>query len=103
MDRKADSKTHRLLSELRHSLARIFSTSRDVNRLLHRIREEGWSLYVVIDKSDRAGEANAFELAAEPLNSEADPPFRINSRDLTLLRSLGIDPTRKLRRRRKSG
>lgn len=102
MDRNANPHTRRLLSDLRQSLSRVFTNSRDVNRLLHRIRDQGWSLYVVLDKTDRDSAPNAFELSTQPSTSEADPTFRINGRDLTLLRSLGIDPTRTLRRRRKS-
>lgn len=102
MDRKANSHTHRLLSDLRRSLSRVFSSSHDVNRLLHRIRDQGWSLYVVIDKTDRDSAPNAFELSAQTTSSECDPAFRINGRDLSLLRSMGIDPTRTLQRRRKN-
>ena len=101
MDQNANPQSHRLLKDLRRSLARVFSCSHDVNRILHRIRDQGWSLYVVIDKTDREGAPNAFELSAQASSSDCDPAFRINGRDLSLLRSMGIDPTRTLKRRRK--
>ena len=102
MDSNANPHTRRLLSDLRRSPARAFSNSHDVNRLLHRIRDQGWSLYVVIDKTDRDSAPNAFELSAQTSAADCDPAFRINGRDLSLLRSMGIDPTRTLKRRRKS-
>ena len=101
MDRKGKVRIRRLLSDLRHSLSKVFSDSPEVNRVLHRIRDQGWSLYLVIDKSASENGPNAFEIPSQRTATEADPAFRINGRDLTLLRSLGIDPTRTLRRRRR--
>lgn len=101
MDRRAKVHIRRLLSDLRHSLSRVFSDSPEVNRILHRIRAQGWSLYLVIDKTDSQSEPNAFEISSQMRSSDADPSFRINGRDLTFLRSVGIDPTRTLRRRRR--
>ena len=103
MDRRAKVHIRRLLGDLRRSLSRVFSETPEVNRVLHRIREQGWSLYLVIDKRENQGEPNAFELSSQMPSTEPDPTFRINGRDLTFLRSVGIDPTRTLRRRRKSG
>lgn len=102
MDRRAKVQIRRLLSDLRNSLSRVFSESPDVNRVLHRIRDQGWSLYLVIDKSESQGELNAFEISSRMAPAEPDPTFKINGRDLSFLRSVGIDPTRTLRRRRKS-
>ncbi len=101
MDRRAKVHIRRLLSDLRSSLSRVFTESPEVNRALHRIRDQGWSLYLVIDKSDGQSEPNAFELSSQMPSQEAEPTFRIDSRDLTFLRSVGIDPTRTLRRRRR--
>ncbi len=101
MDRRAKTHIRRLLGDLRRSLSHVFSESPEVNRVLHRIRDQGWSLYLVIDKTESQGEPNAFELPSRLPAADPDPAFRINGRDLSLLRSLGIDPTRTLRRRRK--
>ncbi len=35
-----------------------------------------------------------------PRHSSGEPAFQIDGRDLSFLRSIGIDPTRRLRRRR---
>lgn len=101
MDRRARVHIRRLLSDLRNSLSRVFSESPEVNRVLHRIGAQGWSLYLVIDKSEGQSEPNAFEISSRMASTESDPSFRINGRDLSFLRSVGIDPTRTLRRRRK--
>lgn len=102
MDNRASERIRRLLSDLRHSLSRVFSDSPEVNRVLHRIREQGWSLYLVIDKTEGQSEPNAFEISPQGDTTPADPSFRINGGDLSFLRSVGIDPTRTLRRRRRN-
>ena len=63
------------------------------------IRDEGWSVYLVIDRKQDDETPEGFELTGET-ESAPEPAFRINSSDLVLLRSLGIDPTRRVRRRR---
>lgn len=102
MDKEANPQIRKLLKDLRHSLSKVFSDSPEVNRVLNRIREQGWALYLIIDKTENPAEHNAFELSAEMADDDVEPTFRINGRDLTFLRSVGIDPTRTLRRRRKS-
>ena len=101
MDKKPNAHIRRLMSDLRLSLSRVFTESTEVNRVLHRIRDQGWSLYLVVDKSDSGMDPSAVELPAERLAPEPDPSFRIDGRDLKFLRSVGIDPTRTLRRRRR--
>ena len=101
MDKKANAHIRRLMSDLRHSLSRAFTESTEVNRVLHRIRDQGWSLYLVIDKSEAGFDPGALELPAKTTAAEAEPKFRIDGRDLKFLRSVGIDPTRTLRRRRR--
>lgn len=104
MDKKANAHIRRLMSDLRHSLSRVFTESAEVNRALHRIRDQGWSLYLVVDKSESGLDPRAVELPAqipESVASDGEPQFRIDGRDLTFLRSVGIDPTRTLRRRRR--
>ena len=103
MDKRTNTSIRRLLGDLRSSLSRVFSESSDVNRALHRIRDQGWSLYLVIDKSEGGAAPNAFEISAQPRCSDSDPTFRIDGHDLSFLRSVGIDPTRTLRRRRRNG
>ena len=62
-----------------------------------RIRDEGWSVYLVVDRKQPDETPEAFELDARP--PRARPAFRIHAGDLSFLRSIGIDPTRRTRRR----
>jgi hypothetical protein len=88
-----------MLRELRRALSEAITDSSDVSRTLRRIREEGYSLYLLVDcKREEIEEPLAL---TAPRFSSSEPAFVIDGRDLSFLRSIGIDPTRRLRRRRK--
>jgi hypothetical protein len=111
-DRRADSETRvddkikQLLRELGSAINESISSSDDVNRHIQRIRDEGYNLYVVLDATiglNKQGVGDD-EDARPPATAELvvrdenkDVQFRINVNDLSLLRGLGIDPTRKVR------
>lgn len=67
---------------------------------MDRIREEGWSVYLVVDRKKEDEVPEAFELTTDR-RRQGKALFRIDGNDLSFLRSIGIDPTRKARRRRK--
>jgi hypothetical protein len=67
---------------------------------MERIREEGWSVYLVVDRKKEDEVPEAFELTPDR-RRQAKALFRIDGNDLSFLKSIGIDPTRKTRRRRK--
>lgn len=95
-----------MLRELRRALSEAISESSDVNRTLRKIREEGYSLYLLVD-CKREGAEEPLSLTAPRFYSgsspgSGEPVFQIDGRDLSFLRSIGIDPTRRLRRRRSS-
>jgi hypothetical protein len=71
-------------------------------RALELIRKAGYSVYLVADRAGRdQEEPAALPVAlATPRSDKVDPVFKIDGRDLSFLRALGIDPTRKMRRRR---
>jgi hypothetical protein len=86
-----------MLAELGNALAESVAESPRVNRAFQRLRDEGYSLYLVVrENSDEFIELRA----AEGSESTGNPVFKIDGTDLSFLRSIGIDPTRKLRRRR---
>ncbi len=90
-----------MLRDLRRALSDAISESTEVSRSLRKIREEGYSLYLLVDcKRDSSGEESLALSAPRATSSPADPAFQINGRDLSFLKSIGIDPTRRLRRRR---
>jgi hypothetical protein len=95
-----DDRLHHMLRDLRRALSEAISESSEVSRTLRKIREEGYSLYLLVDcKREREGDDDPLPVAA-PRRSGGEPVFQINGNDLSFLRSIGIDPTRRLRRRR---
>ncbi len=102
-----DDKIKQLLRELGTAINESISGSDDVNRQIQRIRDEGYNLYVVLDATiglNRQGEAAEVPAPAPAeviVKSDKEIQFRININDLALLRSLGIDPTRKVRTARR--
>jgi len=127
-ERALDERLKPLIRDLRRALAEAISESSDVSRSLRRIREEGYSMVLHLDCKREAGDeepplvpaARAAVLAdrlsdkteklAKPTKSarpettalvpSPEPAFQIDGRDLGFLRSIGIDPTRRLRRKK---
>lgn len=95
-----------MLRDLRRALSDAISDSTEVSRTLRRIREEGYSLYLLVDcKRDPLAEMGEDEdvppaRGSRRVRREREPEFQINGTDLHFLRSIGIDPTRRQRRRR---
>lgn len=79
-------------------MSRALSESSEVDRTIQRAREEGWSLYLIVDRKTRGSLPETYEVTAASEGGEA--LFRVDSEDVSFLRSIGIDPTRTLRRRR---
>lgn len=99
-----DDRIKQLLRELGTAINESISSSDDVNRHIQRIRDEGYDLYVVLDATiglNKQGEDDDDEAPTPApgalVVSDKDVQFRINVSDLSLLRALGIDPTRKVR------
>jgi hypothetical protein len=102
-----DDKIKQLLRDLGTAINESISGSDDVNRHMQKIRDEGYDLYVVLDATiglnRQDGDEEPAPTAALVARSSGnkDAQFRINVNDLSLLRSLGIDPTRKVRTTRR--
>ncbi len=76
-----------------------------MNKQIQRIRDEGYDLYVVLDATiglNKQGDEDETPAPAALVVSDKDVQFRINVNDLSLLRALGIDPTRKVRSPRRA-
>jgi hypothetical protein len=100
-DSELDDKLHQMLRELRRALSEAISDSAEVNRTLRKIREEGYALYLLVDCKRESLDDEPLSLTAPRFRSgSGEPVFQIDGRDLNFLRSIGIDPTRRLRRRR---
>ena len=78
-----------LVEELREAVSQALAGSPAVDEAMRRIRQEGWSLYLVVDRKSEGEALEAYEIADEgPALAEAS--FRIDSNDLSFLRSIGI-------------
>lgn len=92
-----DERRLTFMRELERALLEAISESAEVHRTLHRMHREGYTLQLFLD-CQPAGDAPPEAVGATA--GQAEPAFRINSDDLSLLRALGIDPTRKSRLRK---
>jgi hypothetical protein len=101
-DCKLDDKLNTMLRDLRRALSEAISESSEINRTLRKIREEGYSLYLLVDCKREVEDAEALSLTGPRWPTSGEPAFQIDGRDLNFLKSIGIDPTRRLRRRRVS-
>jgi hypothetical protein len=88
-----------LLQDLRGAITEALVDSTDVTRSMDQIRDEGWSVYLVIDRKLEDETPEGIELTGGQAG-HIEPTFKINSADLSFLKSVGIDPTRRVRRRR---
>lgn len=102
-----------MLKELGQAINESISGSDRVHDSIQKIREEGYNLYMVLDakvgvnrQESRANGSRASRgrAAVEPVvervaTGDARAAFLINVKDLRILKSLGIDPTRKVRLR----
>jgi hypothetical protein len=100
-----------MLKELGQAINESISGSGRVHESIQRIRDEGYNLYMVLDakvgvnrRPARSGNRRRPAPAAANGNgngatSAEQAAFRINIKDLRFLKSVGIDPTRKVRTR----
>jgi hypothetical protein len=98
-----------MLKELGQAINESISGSGRVHDSIQKIRDEGYNLYMVLDAKVGLNRQDASRGARRPIG-EAEPEdmgpvseratFRINVKDLRFLKSVGIDPTRKVRARR---
>jgi hypothetical protein len=100
-----------MLKELGQAINESISGSGRVHDSIQRIRDEGYNLYMVLDAKVGVNKREArltrarrgaakIEEAEDGPTSEERAAFRINLKDLRFLKSLGIDPTRKVRNRK---
>jgi hypothetical protein len=105
-----DERTKSYLRELGAALNAAVSSSEKVHEILAKVRGEGYDAYLVLDatvaleKRGRRSSASLPSIRRGGLNAAKGETetavFQINVKDLTFLRSVGIDPTRPIRARR---
>lgn len=110
-----DEKIRGYLRELGTALNGAVSSSDAVHAILAKVRAEGYEAYLVLDATvalDRRGRRSQASLpsirrgglgpAKGEVREEGEgTTFQINVKDLSFLRSVGIDPTRPIRARRR--
>lgn len=97
-----DDRLKQLLHDLGDAINESISGSQDVSAQIQRIRDEGYDLYVVLDATiglDRNSDTPPLRATVRTAGPDGriGGQFRINVNDLAMLKSLGIDPTRKVR------
>ena len=97
--RDLNSNLQALLRDLKSALSEAMSESASFSSSVQRIRAEGWTLHLVVDRKSERPSPAAVEISPQE-SSRQDPAFRIDGQDLFFLQSIGIDPTRSLRNRR---
>ncbi len=91
-----------MLRDLGRALSEAITESSDVTDALRKLHREGYSLFILLDRQEtpdgeeREDEAGPAHVAAP----RGEPVFRIHGGDLSFLRSIGIDPTRRVKGRR---
>jgi len=70
-----------------------------VKESLQRIEAAGYAVHLAVD-CEQDSETARRRVALTAPRRVAEPSFKINTLDLSFLRSIGIDPTRKRRSRR---
>jgi hypothetical protein len=96
-----------MLKELGQAINESISGSGRVHDSIQRIRDEGYNLYMVLDAKvgvnrheSRSARARSTASRVQESAVGERAAFRINVKDLRFLKSVGIDPTRKVRNRR---
>jgi len=103
-----------MLKDLGQAINESISGSGRVHDSIQRIRDEGYNLYMVLDakvgvnrreakaregRSPRRKGARVEPIVEKVATGDGRAAFLINIKDVRILKSLGIDPTRKVRLR----
>ena len=113
-----DDKVRAYLRDLGAALNEAVSSSEKVHEILAKVKAEGYGVYLVLDAtvalekrgrrssaalpSIRRGALQAARATEDGEGSTVERVvFQINVKDLSFLRSVGIDPTRPIRSRRR--
>jgi len=102
-----EAKKRTLLADVERALLEALAESSEMHRVLYHLQKAGWALELHLD-CHRAAPAEGegapprkgrVRRPAAERDAPPEPAFVIDSGDLRFLRSIGIDPTRKRRRR----
>lgn len=94
-----DDKVKKMMQDLGHALVQAIATSPEVSATVKGIRQQGYSLYLVLDRKEEGQRGARIELTTRQTPSKS-PAFLLDKGDVSLLKSMGIDATRPGKRRR---
>lgn len=93
-----DNELKKVMRDLGQTLGHAIAASPKIADTVRRIRRQGYSLYLVLDR-DEGESGTRIELSSGQTSSKK-PGFLLNKGDVSFLESVGIDATRPGRRRR---
>ena len=94
-----DQNIKQLMLDLENALSEAISKPTEIGEAVRKIRQQGYSLHLMLDRPDENTGRTQIELV--PRRSQPkEAVFMLDKGDVSMLRSLGIDPTRSLKRRR---
>ena len=94
-----DGDTKKMIQDLGHALAQAIAASPEASAAVRGIRRQGYSLYLVLDRKEEGLRGARIELTTRQTRSK-EPAFLLDKGDVSLLKSMGIDATRRGKRRR---
>ena len=92
--------SYRLLHDVTRAVAEAIASSDACQEAIQRVHQEGLSLYLAIDRRPHRDAPALMEIMPPSKQSAETPRFRLDSRDVAFLESVGIDTTRPRPRRR---
>ncbi len=94
-----DNHIRRMMQDLGQALVQAIASSPKVSDAVRQIREDGYSIFLVLDRKQEGERGVQIELTSRRATPE-EPEYRLDKRDVSFLKTMGIDATRAGKRRR---
>ncbi len=95
-----DNHMKQLMRDLGDAITRAMASSTEIGEAMQRLRQDGYSLSLVLDRREDSEKSARVELSSPQQPPAQQATFRLGQEDVSWLRTLGIDATRTGRRRR---
>ena len=94
-----DKHIRRMMQDLGQALVQAIASSSKVSQAVSRIQQEGYSVFLVLDRKQEGERDVQIELTSRK-PAPKEPAFLLDKRDVSFLKTVGIDATRSAKRRR---
>lgn len=94
-----DKHIRRMMQDLGQALAQAIASSSRASDAVRQIREEGYSIFLVLNRKQEGERGVQIELTSHRATPR-EPAFLLDKRDVSFLKTVGIDATRAGKRRR---